>query len=296
MPHILTIFKRLLPSDAAEYSPAKHLLRTIATLADSGLPCVCIFLVAGVAWAEPPRGCLASGSLRGPCIENQHYGFLALPAGFKLITNGFPLRIRTDELAIKGTANIVAFPKTEVSKGRSSDAIEIVVRSAWGGTLVIDNSGEAGPAGGSGKAGVQGGNGAQGEGARSGLFGCYKGGGNGGAGLPGTAGEPGFPGGRGGNGGSVSLTVRETRDFHVSLVSNGGAGGHGGPGGLGGEGGRGGDGGPGLAYCGGGRPGPLGIRGADGPPGQSGPDGDRGEVRVTPPSLLDTQHQKGSGL
>jgi hypothetical protein len=258
--------------------------------------------------ARLPKIVLSSMTLTGPTfIPGQD---VEIPAGVRIVTNGFPLTIRADRLTLGGSATIVSFESTspvEQKAGRYASAITITAQDVRGQGVAILNAGEPGGPGVKGATGSPGGAGAPGKGRdplfnRCGplqfacnlmLLGC-TGGEDGGPGGQGLQGFPGNPGAPGGGAGDVTIDVPfEARSAfgvytNVSLAGTpqdcggricGGLGGPGGPGGDGGIGGAGGPGARGSTWCGGTNNGPDGPRGQVGPAGANGKDGEHASVR-----------------
>lgn len=212
--------------------------------------------------------------------------------GAKVLTNGRSLSIVADELRLGGSAEILAFDKTQKARqagdaGMSGGALLLAVGDVLGGhTLRIDLSGQDGVQGATGAQGAQGaaGRNARGRGLQ-GIRGC-GGGHDSTPGAQGGQGGPGGAGGPGGNGGTVVVQVRERQSFaRLNIVSKdgattpgkGGAAGARGPGGPGGQGGAG-DGG--HDGCGGRGGSPNGPQGAEGPLGNPGADGKPGSITL----------------
>lgn len=256
-----------------------------------------------------PRVTLASMSLSAPL-------FIAgtdveIPAGWKLVTNGYPVTIRADRLQIAGSASITSFDAREMKpneQGRFAGSILISAKELLGQGLSILNAGEPGGIGPDGPGGPPGSAGGPGKG-RSPLQGkcgwlsfacdnlpitCTGGenGGTGGTGGPGSNGSIGAPGG---GGGLVTLEVPLTLTPSIQVLTDvgtdgkpqscggkicGGIGGRGGKGGPGGPGGPGGAAGPRTLTCGGTNPGGTGPVGPVGADGDKGPDGYTAEVRT----------------
>lgn len=256
-----------------------------------------------------PKVTLASMSLTGPFFISGTE--IEIPAGFRMVTNGYPATIRADRLTIAGSSSIVSFdtrPMGVNQQGRSAAALLIAAKEVRGTGLTVLNAGEPGGVGAPGSQGPTGGAGAPGKG-RSPVQGacgplsficdnvpltCTGGenGKDGGAGGPGSKGSTGAPGG---GAGAVTLEIPFQVQDAIKVFTNtslsgkelvcggricGGAGGEGGPGGPGGQGGQGGAGGPGTLTCGGTDAGNRGPVGPQGPQGDPGPDGTAADVRL----------------
>ncbi len=228
--------------------------------------------------------------------------------GFKLTTNGYPLRLQADTLELGGSASIISFmtPKADIMKsGKTAGPINVSAKRIMGdGSVSILNAGQNGGDGDVGPTGSPGAPGSPGVG-RTAQWnelcpvpflckyvptGC-EGGANGGRGGTGGIGYPGIQGMPGGGAGDVKVSDKER--FVVFLDTSidgtprncdgsicGGLGGTGGPGGAGGSGGPGGPGASGTTYCGGTDMGGRGDQGPQGPQGESGAEGPNAEYEV----------------
>jgi hypothetical protein len=239
-------------------------------------------------------------SLNGP--KTYQAGRLALKDDLRLVTNGYPLSLVANVLAIQGSPTITSFePRTMQpgQAGRSAAGISIQASNVQGSGLTIKNFGENGATGPTGQQGPKGSKGPTGS-QRSWQIttGCGAGS-NGGQGGQGGQGSVGSNGGPGGAAGEVVISIKGFQQgplapINVLTISQspagptkdcsgmvcGGFGGTGGAGGPGGPGGDGGDGASGTATCGGTSPGPSGPNGPEGPQGQPGPDGQAAKVKV----------------
>lgn len=239
---------------------------------------------------------------------------IEIPSDAKIVTNGYPLTINADRLAIDGQAAIMSFvsgPVSAQAAGRFSGTISITAKEVTGKGLSILNAGEPGGVGVSGAAGAPGAPGGPGQtrlpsfqqNCGGGILnvicqavpaGC-TGGQNGGVGSPGQPGYQGNPGAPGGGAGEVTLDVPIDARDSVSILTDvdlagkaqqcngqicGGMGGTGGPGGPGGSGGPGGPGASGTQNCGGTNAGPNGPPGSTGPNGGPGSNGPSAPVRI----------------
>jgi hypothetical protein len=256
-----------------------------------------------------PKITLASMTLTQPFFVSGTE--VEFPAGFKMVTNGYPATIRADRLTIAGSSSIVSFDARDMGvnqQGRAAGTLLIAAKEVRGSGLTILNAGEPGGVGASGSQGPSGGPGAPGKG-RSPVQGSCgplsficdnvplscTGGENGKQGGPGGPGSKGSTGAPGGGAGAVTLEIPFQSQDSIKVFINtalsgkelgcggkicGGVGGIGGIGGMGGPGGQGGAGGPGTLTCGGTDGGGIGPRGPQGPQGDSGSDGSAADVRV----------------